>query len=294
MKITYSPYNYNSEIINERINELYKKVFKYDFSDYFDWWYLDNPNGKSIGLVAYDGEKVVGHFAVSPITINIKGTISKQLISLAAMVDADYQGMGIFKKLGNELFGHLIDNTDYNFIIAFPNDNSLRVHLDTLNYRLIRDYNFVFFNKFDGENSNHYRILDCYDVMETAHDKIHLYRSMEFLKWRYSNAKKYKVIKDDKGNEFVVSKFKNKVDILLWNGDININDFKKFVQYLYRSFNVGDVSTWNTFDVFNELGHLDERGYHFCIRFLKNEMQEEEMLRDKKNWTFMMGDCELF
>jgi len=294
MKITFNPYDYNSKIINQRINALYKKVFQYDFSDYFDWWYLNNPNGKSIGVVAYDCEKVIGHFAVSPIKMNIKGHISKQLISLAAMVDADYQGMGIFKKLGKELFNHLIDNTNYDFIIAFPNDNSLKVHLGALNYNFIRDYNFVVFERTDEKDKNCYEMLDSYDINEILHDKIHLNRSEEYVKWRYGNKKKYQIIKDDKGNEFVVSKFKNKIDILLWNSNLEINDLKKFIQYLYRSFNVDDVSTWNTLDVFNELGRCDPRGYHFCVRFLNNEMSEKELLRDKTNWVFMMGDCELF
>ena len=294
MNIKYSVYNYSSEIINSRINELYKKVFNQDFSNNFDWWYLNNPLGKAIGIIACDGERVIGHFAVSPIKINIKGNVSSQLISLAAMVDADYQGMGIFKKLGNELFGHLIDNTDYDFIIAFPNDNSLKVHLGALNYVFIRDFNFVVFDKVDEKKSNQYKMVDSYGITEISHDKIHLYRSLEFLKWRYVNENRYKIIKDDKGNEFVVSKFKNKADILLWNTNLDVNDFKKFVQYLYRYLNVNDVSTWNTFDIFNELGRQEKRGYHFCVRFLNEEIPEKALLRDKENWVFMMGDCELF
>ena len=292
--ISINPYNYDNKIVNEKICALYKKVFNNDFSIYFDWWYLGNPNGKSIGVIACDGEKVIGHFAVSPIKINIKGHISKQLISLAAMVDANYQGMGIFKKLGNELFCHLLNDTDYNFIIAFPNDNSLKVHLGALNYCFIRDYNFIVFDRTNEKIRNSYEIINNYDIFEVLYDKIQLYRSAEFLKWRYGNVKKYKVIQDNKGNEFVITKFKNKVDILLWNSDVEIIDFKEFIQYLYRYFSVGNVSTWNTFNVFNELGRSEERGYHFCIRFLNDEIAEEKLLRDKKNWIFMMGDCELF
>ena len=70
--------------------------------DYLNWLYYENPRGVVRGFDAYDGDKLVAHYACVPTKIN--GFHHDSLLSLNTATHPDYQGMGLFKLLASKTF----------------------------------------------------------------------------------------------------------------------------------------------------------------------------------------------
>jgi hypothetical protein len=69
---------------------------------YLHWLYFENPRGSVRGYDAFDGDKLVAHYACIP--IKIKGFSSNSLLSLNTATHPDYQGRGLFKELASRTF----------------------------------------------------------------------------------------------------------------------------------------------------------------------------------------------
>lgn len=286
-------YNYNNTQYNKNILNLYKNVFKIDFSQMFKWWYLDNPCGKSVGVVAISDDKIVGHWAVSPVSMRINGIVSVEWISLAAMIEDDYQGMGIFKKLSVKLFDHLDQKKGSNFIFGFPNENSIHVHIKRMNYHQIRDFSFHEI-KSDDNCDSIYDEIDVKDMKSLPVSKslIEIDRNEQYLKWRFEDSKKYRIFKNKSGIYFIVTSFKNKADLLYWSPEADNLDLEDFSSFIRTELNVEHVFSWNSSALMKSVD--DGRKYHFCVRKLKCSNLSDDFIVNEKNWTFYMGDSELF
>lgn len=294
--LSYRIYHYENEVINNKIIQLYKNVFNINFKDDFTWWYLNNPFGKSIGAIALDGNIVVGHWAVTPLPFNIMGNKRTELISLASMVDPEYQGQGIYKKIGFTMLEYLKNEGKFSFIIAFPNDNAIKVHLNSFDYLHIRDFHFIRFNRNKPRLDKHFKLADFPvkdDIKLNKQNLIMLDRTSEYMKWRFGNSNKYMIAMDEKNNQYIFTRFKNKIDILTWTYDASEQDIISFANYLYDVYNPELVCTWNSM-VFNEPMAREKRDYHFCIHFLNKERVPADTIIKEDKWLFQMGDSDIF
>ncbi len=288
--IQYKIIKYNNESINSSIIKLYQKIFKIDFSTEFKWWYLENPYGHSYGVVALDNNQVIGHWAVTPLPFSVLGNNIDGLISLAAMVDKKYQGQGIFKEMSHVLTNYLLMNTASKFIIGFPNDNSLFVHINRMGYKHLRDYSFIKF-KSNETYSNSYREIKSF--VDNINDKIALNKSRFYTAWRF-NKKCYTFFENENGIKFVITKFKKDIDILEWSDNATNREISDFANYLYcTQSDVQTVKTWNS-RVFKNVESISDRSYHFCIKILDEKDHNTPLVCKKDLWSFHMGDAELF
>lgn len=288
--IEYKIIDYTDSHINNEIIGLYKKIFRFDFSESFEWWYLENPSGKSTGVIASEGGKVIGHWAVTPLPFLCNGEEEIGLISLAAMVDESCQGQGIFKEMSNKLFEYLQCRTSYPFIIGFPNDNSLFVHVNRMGYHHIRDFQFIKFEK-QPDQMHSYRWIDKFN--DTLKDGIGINKKSSYAEWRFKN-NCYDFYESDNGIKFVVTRFKNCIDILEWSESALKSDVIDFASFLYKeNEDVAVVKTWNL-DIFKNAELYSERKYHFCIKKLLDKAETNISLLDEKKWHIQMGDAELF
>jgi hypothetical protein len=124
--IVHREIDYSSDI--KAIKELLNSKFEGDFDQsHFIWKHLDNPFGKSLGLVALDGGKIVG------VRMFMKWQFKKGNDTVFALrpVDTithpDYRGRGIFKVL--TLKGLKKFRKEYDIIFNTPNQNSLPGYL---------------------------------------------------------------------------------------------------------------------------------------------------------------------
>lgn len=89
----------------DQILELTRKIFgdtEISKSDFFDWQYLNNPEGEAIVITAKDDEKqntIIGVESILPMNILVDQKIVKASLSCNSYVDPDYRNKGIFSKL---------------------------------------------------------------------------------------------------------------------------------------------------------------------------------------------------
>ena len=89
--------------------------------EYLNWLYFANPRGDVKGFDAFDGVRLVGHYACIPIKIN--GYISDSLLSLNTATHPDYQGRGLFSALASKTFDSV--STTYANVIGVANAKSI-------------------------------------------------------------------------------------------------------------------------------------------------------------------------
>jgi len=106
------------------IAELFKVVFdrKLDLR-FWNWRFAENPRGKGIICLMFDNQKLVGHYAVTPTPLWVKGKVYRAAFSMTTMTHPDYCGRGIFSQLASEVYG-CCKAKGIKFVFGFPNENS--------------------------------------------------------------------------------------------------------------------------------------------------------------------------
>ena len=108
-----------------QIIALFEMVFKQKMSiEQWYWRFRDNPAGKYLIKLMWDDGILIGHYAVSPIIMNINGEEVLTAHSLPTMTHPEYGGRGIFKTLSLELYKELEETKECKAIWGFPNNNS--------------------------------------------------------------------------------------------------------------------------------------------------------------------------
>jgi len=91
---------------------------------YWNWQFRDPPAGSAnIRLAAVD-ELIVGHYAVIPVPMQVRGEEIQGTLSLDTMTHPDYQRQGILTTLASELYAQL-GQQGFPITYGFPNDNSI-------------------------------------------------------------------------------------------------------------------------------------------------------------------------
>lgn len=127
MSITIKQTYFNSDLEYEQLVELQNIVYpkrKRKFSvEGFKFWYNDNPCGHVISVNAFDGEKMVAHYACIPVEMIISGRIVKGIHSMATVTHPDYRGKGLFKTLAHKTY-EIAEKEGFEFVSGVANANS--------------------------------------------------------------------------------------------------------------------------------------------------------------------------
>ena len=89
----------------EKILSLRKIVFGESERDkvdprFWNWEFMEGPDGKALIYVTEDGDKIIGHFADIPRRFSVRGKVVPGTLSLDLMVHPHYRRRGIFSALG--------------------------------------------------------------------------------------------------------------------------------------------------------------------------------------------------
>ena len=101
----------------------------------WNWAYMKNPNGNPIVSLYFDGNKLVGHYAVIPIMFLYKQRNIKAVLSMTTMVHSSYRKYGIFIEQANEVYEEA-SKLGYKFVCGFPNRKSAPGFKKRLGWRL--------------------------------------------------------------------------------------------------------------------------------------------------------------
>lgn len=117
------------------LSKVFPKTTRFNLP-FLKWQYASCPDGKMIGTNAYDGDKLVSHFAALPLKMSINGKMYKGAASINVSTDSDYRGQMLFTKLGNATIEYAKQN-GFDFMIAVPNANSSHAFLKYFKFDLI-------------------------------------------------------------------------------------------------------------------------------------------------------------
>ncbi len=107
-----------------QIAALFNEVFQRDMAlAYWRWRFLENPFGKLIVRLLFDGDRLIGHYAVVPMNVEVLGEPLKAAFSMTTMTHPEYTGRGIFAYLAEETYKKC-QQQGFNFVYGFPNRNS--------------------------------------------------------------------------------------------------------------------------------------------------------------------------
>lgn len=307
-----------------QILALYKEVNNKEMSlDYWKWRYVENPFGNSIIKLILDKEKLIGHYAVTPIDVQAQGKLHKAAFSMNTMTHPDYEGKGIFTYLAQETYKDA-KQSGFTFVYGFPNRNSYYGFTRKLDWRDLGKTNMLL-----KELESKRGIKECARVyqIERFGDEVNLLwekvkkdyrvivpRTKEFLNWRFvqnpavvylkylltgeqGEVLGYTVLKTYSKREETVGHI---IDMLSIKNDAVV---KRLLEYAYGYFigaNISRFSCWmpdNCFytDVLREEGFTRrEMETYFGLKVLDEQDDLLQIVTSVHNWYLTMGDSDVF
>ncbi len=97
-------------------------------TDGFRYWYKKNPVGNVVAHSAFDGNKMVAHYACIPTQMSIDGVCVNGLLSMAVVTHPDYRGHGLFTTLATKTY-ELARDLGYEFVVGVANANSFPIFM---------------------------------------------------------------------------------------------------------------------------------------------------------------------
>ena len=153
-------------------NEVYKERGKSFTKEGFRHWYIDNPCGRAISFNAFDGNKMVAHYACIIKQMRIEGRVVDGLLSMATVTHPDYRGRGLFKTLAKMTYDSAREK-GYEFVIGVANANSYPGFMKYFPFQFVGQLSFKV-----GYGSH----------IVTDHDKTFMgFWDEESLRWRCRN-----------------------------------------------------------------------------------------------------------
>ena len=313
-----------------QIVQLFKQAFNRDMGlDYWNWRFKGNVEGKIQIDLMFDGELLVGHYAVSPIRMICNGKSILTGLSNNSMTHPDYGRRGIFKTLASSLYSR-ITNEGVELVWGFPNQASYYGFMHRLGWLPIKDMPMLTLSK---DNLKHFNLAQPKHKVETishfdpAFDNLwerlrdefasrfryFVVRDSKYLNWRYGQNPMYhyKILCIREGDDYLgyaVTKFYNGGEQLI--GDIVdtfcVSDKEVFLSLIHQSISylsqtASQICCWMNescqfYEYLREAGFVESSFVtHFGARPLSNLAEEErEYLADYSNWYLTMGDSDVY
>jgi hypothetical protein len=123
------------------IISLFEKVYgrpsgRTESYQHWCWEFLQNPVRPLSIMLAWYGEKLVGHYAVNPARAWFKGKELLVALSLDTMTDSDYSNKGIFSTTAKCTYDKLVAS-GVSFVFGFPNERSINGFIKHLAWHII-------------------------------------------------------------------------------------------------------------------------------------------------------------
>ena len=289
-EIVFKPLTYSENEL-EQIVGLIRSNLDPEFTvDFFKWKHLKNPFGKSYGLVAWAGDKIVGlRVFMFWEFIGKDNKILRSIRPVDTVVDTNFRGRGLFKKL--TLQGLENCSGQYDFVFNTPNNNSLPGYLK------------MGWEKSTG--TSHFKIgvinplqktpnlvkseLGAPNVSDRLNSTLETNKTLNYLKWRYLDSK-YRIQNYESGTiVFSLSKIKGirsfiVYEILGEKSDFNdimlavAKEFDAYLVYYYDSKDFDQLKLLTSFDrkeavvVFKETEDILVKEFNFSLGDLEGKL----------------------
>lgn len=314
-KITIRSYRPGDE---RQITVLFSEAFGKDLPmSYWTWRFRDNPAFETMASLAYEGDRLVSHYSVSPTLMSVFGKRYLTGLSLTTMTHPDYRGAGLFERLAESLYSQMKQK---GMLMAwgFPNRLIHRSRVDHLSWLDIYELPTLFKSLSDyrpvQEPSSAVRILDGFDSrFDALWDKLKgnyriiTVRDSTYLDWRYKKnpVNEYTVFgyrKNEGLRGYAICKLfmgdVDLVDILYDNDSVGTELVSAAVKWAQQK-QANRLNMW--LNVHQPLHRLLEK-YGFMngepITYLGARLltpgSEKNGVYDFKNWYLTMGDSDVY
>lgn len=139
-KIELRPYRKGDEGAIVRLFETVfgKTMGSTESVDHWRWEFADNPIGRLSIILAWEGDRLVGQYAANPRRVRVSGEDRLAALSLDTIAHPDYRFLGIFTRTAKACYTAMREQ-GFNFIIGFPNANSIHGLTISLGWSTIND-----------------------------------------------------------------------------------------------------------------------------------------------------------
>lgn len=266
-----------------KILALFKLAFNKEMSlEYWKWRFLTNPFGKDIMIhLMWDEDILVGHYAVSPIEMEINGRICKTALSMTTMTHPEYNGRGIFTQLSSSLYEELKNFHNYAMVWGFPNNNSHHAFIKNLKWKNVATIPMLSLKKSNlnlNINSFNYECHSAFNdtlakQLNLSAKNLTINKTHAYLNWRYlkNPSATYKIISLKNNSGVIVYKvipsFSNIEKIEIDIMEIEFYTNMDVLQQLLHAVIKNEASEINQFNMWNSI-FSDEYLYLKKIGFI--------------------------
>jgi hypothetical protein len=269
----------------------------------------------------WDENKLVGHYAVSPVNMIVEGEVILTALSMTTMTHPEYAGRGIFTTLAEQLYNEESKKSNLKAVWGFPNKNS----------------HYAFINKLEWIDLQKIPTLSCSfdnivpkgkteviikDNFENKHveaeksvsqkQKIRIDKNLDYLNWRYRKnpSNEYLIFEFTKNDisYYAVTKifrsFQNnlkfEIDVLelAYPADTNILEtlFASIKDH-YKNFDVLQINLWMSkndpkFLILNKLNfEKTQPETYLGVRKFDTGL---DILNESTEWFYSMGDSDVY
>jgi hypothetical protein len=103
---------------------------------YLQWLYVKNPAGLVVGYNAWEGDKIVGHYACIPVNMYLAGKACVGLLALNTAMHPEYRNAGVIYSLAKRTL-KLAREQGFACIYAVANKASTPIFIKALGFQLV-------------------------------------------------------------------------------------------------------------------------------------------------------------
>jgi len=227
-------------LFKESILNLFERSFQKKLSaELWEWSYINNVCGDPVVSLAFDQERLIGHYAVIPLRLKNSHSHFKSCLSMTTMVDLDYRGRGLFVTQAKQVYHKLID-LNYDMVIGFPNSNSAHGFKKHLGWHVNEPSEYMI-------TVTKKQLAQSYELpvaIKTSHSVGFDVSDSAFLQWRLSKPGQVY----EKVGSSIVKKFQDAYDIVYLGQDY-LHDLNDNDQYnLFIDSNITDLLKYKVAD----------------------------------------------
>ncbi len=288
------------------------------------WKFTRNPFGLPTTKLMFDGDNLIGYYAVIPMNLQFQGKLVKAALSVNTMTHPSHERQGIFSYLAEEVYKQCY-HEGLRLVYGFPNENSYYGFTNKLGWKGFGKMSALHkrVTNWEESTSTASNISEVASFDERANSlwarvgnsyPIIVTRTEEFLNWRFvehPGVKYPKVIMEDGRNGlhgYMVLKIYTDedeikghiVDILCVNQGEMV---KELLRYAYGYFNarrITDISCWAPEGSLCAT-MLEEEGFarkpfpvNFGVRVLDKEDEALRAAEQMGSWHLAMCDLDVF
>lgn len=299
------------------IVKLFETVFGKPMSmDYWNWRFRDNPCNQYAIKLMWNEQQLVGHYAVSPVSLDVNGANRTSGLSMTTMTHPDFTGLGVFQQLAESLYKELNEVHQMEAVWGFPNNNSHRGFIKNLGWKDITVIPMM--TAAVGDISPKASpSLTPVERFTATHEKAHatlfsnyrvkVRKHEQYLNWRYVDnpSNKYSILEINGGadgfvvlKEFTLSGSKKQLDIIEWCVEDSERMTKTVLQHIAATFPVEEFEKYNIWIPLKDGRHLSFEKFGFSnslpvtyfgiLPFVSADVENEG------NWWLQLGDSDVY